>query len=140
VLHLDPAGNPARFTRSVASRQPDQPLLNTKAGFINSMSYSLPKYYFQDIHPEVMDDILRGMQVALPEPSWLLDRVLHADRREPQELLAPPRCARSRSVSVLLDSTSTSHDVFFLGVDDARAEAVDAAPHGGTVYLAETCG
>ena len=34
------------------------------------MSYSLPKYYFQDIHPEVMDEIMRGMEVALPEPSW----------------------------------------------------------------------
>ena len=34
------------------------------------MSYSLPKYYFQDIHPDVMDEIMRGMQEALPEPSW----------------------------------------------------------------------
>ena len=34
------------------------------------MSYSLPKYYFQDIHPEVMDEIMRGMEAALPEPSW----------------------------------------------------------------------
>ncbi len=34
------------------------------------MSYSLPKYYFQDIHPDVMDEIMRGMQAALPEPSW----------------------------------------------------------------------
>jgi len=33
------------------------------------MSYSLPKYYFQDIHPDVMDEIMRGMQEALPEPS-----------------------------------------------------------------------
>ena len=46
------------------------PRLNTKAGFINSMSYSLPKYYFQDIHPDVMDEIMHGMQEALPEPSW----------------------------------------------------------------------
>jgi hypothetical protein len=35
------------------------PRLNTKAGFINSMSY-LPKYYFQDIPAAVMDDIIRG--------------------------------------------------------------------------------
>ena len=34
------------------------------------MSYSLPKYYFQDIHPDVMDEIMHGMQEALPEPSW----------------------------------------------------------------------
>jgi len=33
------------------------------------MSYSLPKYYFQDIHPEIMDEIMRAMQAALPEPS-----------------------------------------------------------------------
>jgi hypothetical protein len=45
------------------------PRLNTKAGFINSLSYSLPKYYFQDIHPDVMDEIMHGMQEALPEPS-----------------------------------------------------------------------
>src|SRR5258708_279333 len=45
------------------------PRLNTKAGFINSMSYSLPKYYFQDIHPDVMEEIMHGMQEALPEPS-----------------------------------------------------------------------
>jgi hypothetical protein len=34
------------------------------------MSYSLPKYYFQDIHPDVMDEIMREMNTALPEPSW----------------------------------------------------------------------
>jgi hypothetical protein len=34
------------------------------------MSYSLPKHYFQDIHPDVMDEIMHGMQEALPEPSW----------------------------------------------------------------------
>jgi hypothetical protein len=33
------------------------------------MSYSLPKYYFQDIHPDVMGEIMHGMQEALPEPS-----------------------------------------------------------------------
>jgi hypothetical protein len=33
------------------------------------MSYSLPKYYFQDIHPDVMEEIMSGMQEALPEPS-----------------------------------------------------------------------
>ena len=32
------------------------------------MSYSLPKYYFQDIHPDVMEEIMRGMEAALPEP------------------------------------------------------------------------
>ena len=34
------------------------------------MSYSLPKYYFQDRPVEVMDEIMRGMETALPEPSW----------------------------------------------------------------------
>ncbi len=34
------------------------------------MSYSLPKYYFQDPPAEVMDEIMRGMEAALPEPSW----------------------------------------------------------------------
>ena len=34
------------------------------------MSYSLPRYYFQDIHPDVMEEIMRGMVVALPEPGW----------------------------------------------------------------------
>jgi hypothetical protein len=34
------------------------------------MSYRLPKYYFQDLPAEVMDEIMRGMQAALPEPSW----------------------------------------------------------------------
>jgi hypothetical protein len=34
------------------------------------VSYRLPQYYFQDIHPDVMDEIMRGMQAALPEPSW----------------------------------------------------------------------
>jgi len=34
------------------------------------MPYSLPKYYFQDIHPDVMEEIMRGMNTALPEPSW----------------------------------------------------------------------
>ena len=33
------------------------------------MTYSLPKYYFQDIHPDAMDEIMHGMQEALPEPS-----------------------------------------------------------------------
>ncbi len=34
------------------------------------MSYSLPKYYFQDLPADVMDRIMRGMEAALPEPSW----------------------------------------------------------------------
>ena len=29
-----------------------------------------PSQKVQDIHPDVMEDIMRGMQVALPEPSW----------------------------------------------------------------------
>jgi hypothetical protein len=33
------------------------------------MLYSLPKYCFQDIHPEIMDEIMRTMQATLPEPS-----------------------------------------------------------------------
>lgn len=36
---------------------------------MNSMSDSLPKYYFQDIPSEVMAEIIRGMEKALPEPS-----------------------------------------------------------------------
>ena len=34
------------------------------------MTYSLPKYYFQDIPAEVKAEIIRGMEEALPEPSW----------------------------------------------------------------------
>jgi hypothetical protein len=34
------------------------------------MSYSLPKYYSQDLPAEVMDEIMRGMEAALTEPSW----------------------------------------------------------------------
>ena len=34
------------------------------------MAYSLPKYYFQDLPAEVMDEIMRGMADAFPEPSW----------------------------------------------------------------------
>jgi hypothetical protein len=34
------------------------------------MLYSLPKYYFQDLPAEVMDEIMRGMEAALPELSW----------------------------------------------------------------------
>ena len=36
---------------------------------MNSMSYRLPKYYFQGIHPDVMEEIMHGMQEALSEPS-----------------------------------------------------------------------
>jgi hypothetical protein len=44
------------------------------------MSYSLPKYYFRDIHPDVMDEIMHGMQEALPEPSLEdLDRWLDSN-------------------------------------------------------------
>ena len=44
------------------------------------MSYSLPKYYFQDIHPDVMEEIMHGMQEALPEPSLEdLDRWLDSN-------------------------------------------------------------
>jgi hypothetical protein len=32
------------------------------------MSYRLPKYYFQDIHPDVMDRIMREIDAALLEP------------------------------------------------------------------------
>jgi hypothetical protein len=47
---------------------------------MNSMSYSLPKYYFRDIHPDVMDEIMHGMQEALPEPSLEdLDRWLDSN-------------------------------------------------------------
>ncbi len=30
----------------------------------------LPKYYFQDIPAAVMEEIIQGMERALPEPSW----------------------------------------------------------------------
>ena len=33
------------------------------------MSY-LPKNYFQDIPAAVMEEIIQGMERALPEPSW----------------------------------------------------------------------
>jgi hypothetical protein len=33
------------------------------------MSYSLPKYYFQGVPADVMDEIMHGMQEALLEPS-----------------------------------------------------------------------
>jgi hypothetical protein len=33
------------------------------------MSYSLPKYYFQDIHPEV-NGRNNEREEAFPEPSW----------------------------------------------------------------------
>jgi hypothetical protein len=69
ALHLDPAGTPLASREAWRVASPT-PRLNTKAGFINTMSYRLPKYYFQDIHPDVMDEIMRGMQAALPEPSW----------------------------------------------------------------------
>jgi orotate phosphoribosyltransferase-like protein len=36
--------------------------------------------------------------------------------------------ARSTVIGMLLDSASTSHVLSFLGVEDARARAVDAAP------------
>jgi len=31
---------------------------------------SLPKYYFQDLPIEIMDEIMREMAAVLPEPSW----------------------------------------------------------------------
>ena len=31
---------------------------------------NLPKYYFQDIPAGVMEEIIQGMEKALPEPSW----------------------------------------------------------------------
>jgi hypothetical protein len=31
---------------------------------------NLPKYYFQDIPAAVMEEIIQGMERALPEPSW----------------------------------------------------------------------
>jgi hypothetical protein len=34
------------------------------------MSYSFPKHYFQDLPAEVMGEIMRGMEAALPKPSW----------------------------------------------------------------------
>jgi len=44
------------------------------------MSHSLPKYYFQDIHPYMMEEIMHGMQEALPEPSLEdLDRWLDSN-------------------------------------------------------------
>jgi hypothetical protein len=31
---------------------------------------NLPKYYFQDIPAEVMDEIMKEMHTADPEPEW----------------------------------------------------------------------
>jgi hypothetical protein len=31
---------------------------------------NLPKYYFQDIPAEVMDEIMKEMRTADPEPEW----------------------------------------------------------------------
>jgi hypothetical protein len=45
------------------------PRLNTKAGFINSMSYSLPKYCFQDIPAYLTDEIITGMIEGKTEPT-----------------------------------------------------------------------
>jgi hypothetical protein len=33
------------------------------------MSYSLPKYYFQDIHPDVREEIMSGMIEGKTEPT-----------------------------------------------------------------------
>ena len=52
----------------MASRQPDT-TLNSKAGFINSMSDSLPKYYFRDIPAYLMDEIIAGMIEGKTEPT-----------------------------------------------------------------------
>ncbi len=57
ALHLDPVRNPARSTPVVASRQPDYHELNTKAGFINSMSYTndhQPESPSEDLFGEVI--------------------------------------------------------------------------------------
>jgi hypothetical protein len=89
ALHLDPAGNPARFPGGVASRQPDPHRLKTKAGFINSMS-NLPKYYFRDIPAYLMDEIITGMIDGKIEPTpeemeeWLASDL----EREAEMLLA----------------------------------------------------
>jgi len=56
------------------------------------MSYSLPKYYFQDIHPDVMDEIMHGMQEALPEPSLEdLDRWLDHNIASTESWLKHPK-------------------------------------------------
>jgi hypothetical protein len=31
---------------------------------------NLPKYYCQDLPADIMDEIMREMAAALPEPSW----------------------------------------------------------------------
>jgi hypothetical protein len=62
-------GTPLAFPWSVASRQPDHHTLTIQAGLINFMS-NLPKYYFRDIPAEVMEEIMQGMEKALPEPTW----------------------------------------------------------------------
>jgi hypothetical protein len=68
------------------------PQIKTKAGFINSMSHSLPKYYFQDIHPDVMEEIMHGMQGALPEPSLEdLDRWLESNMASTESWLKHPK-------------------------------------------------
>jgi hypothetical protein len=56
------------------------------------MSYSLPKYYFQDIHPDVMEEIMHGMQEALPEPSLEdLDRWLDSNLASTESWFKHPK-------------------------------------------------
>lgn len=67
--------------------QPDGPQLTNSRlekvnQLINNMS-NLPKYYFQDIPSEVMDEIMHGMQQALPEPTWEeIDHWLNCNNRQ----------------------------------------------------------
>ena len=43
---------------------------------------NLPKYYFQDIPADVMEEIIQGMKRALPEPSWEeIDQWLNCNNR-----------------------------------------------------------
>lgn len=50
--------------------QPDTPqLTNSRLEKLIHRMSNLPKYYFQDIPAEVMEEIVRGMQQALPEPN-----------------------------------------------------------------------
>jgi hypothetical protein len=56
------------------------------------MSYSLPKYYFQDIPEYVMEEIMHGMQEALPEPSLEdLDRWLESNLASTESWFKHPK-------------------------------------------------
>ena len=67
---LTSRGTPVALPGAWRVAQPDKPhLINSGLEKeINRMS-NLPKYYFQDIPEDVMEEIVSGMEAAVPEPS-----------------------------------------------------------------------